>query len=75
MYSLWCSCFINTPSRSKPNPLCLPEALEGLKYLMSFIPAGIAVGSILVVLIYPLDKSRMEDINKQLKRDKKVILI
>jgi Na+/melibiose symporter-like transporter len=38
---------------------------------MSFIPAGIAVASILVVLIYPLDKSRMEDINKQLKEIRK----
>ena len=71
MYSLWCSCFINTPSRSKPNPLCLPEALEGLKYLMSFIPAGIAVASILVVLIYPLDKARMAEINRKLKEIRK----
>jgi GPH family glycoside/pentoside/hexuronide:cation symporter len=38
---------------------------------MSFIPSGIAAASILVVLIYPLDKSRMEDINKQLKEIRK----
>ena len=44
-----------------------PEALEGLKCYMSFIPAGIAAASILAVLIYPLDKARMDGINKQLK--------
>jgi len=38
---------------------------------MSFIPAGIAAASILVVLIYPLEKSRMEGINKQLKEIRK----
>ena len=44
-----------------------PEALDGLKYLMSFIPAAIAALSILILLIYPLDKKRMESINNQLK--------
>ena len=44
-----------------------PEALDGLMYLMSFIPAGIAIVSIFIVMIYPLDKQRMESINNQLK--------
>ena len=44
-----------------------PEALDGLMYLMSFIPAGIAIVSIFIVMIYPLDKQRMECINNQLK--------
>lgn len=42
-------------------------ALNGLKYLMSFIPAAIAGVSILVLLIYPLDTKRMETINAELK--------
>lgn len=44
-----------------------PEALGGLCYLMSFIPAAIAVLSMLVVFIYPLNHNRMEEINAQLK--------
>jgi GPH family glycoside/pentoside/hexuronide:cation symporter len=42
-------------------------ALDGLKYLMSFIPAAIAVVSILILVIYPLDTKRMEKINSELK--------
>ena len=48
-----------------------PEALDGLKYLMSFIPAGIAAVSILILMVYPLDKKRMESINSQLKAVRK----
>ena len=48
-----------------------PEALEGLKYLMSFIPAGIAALSILVIWIYPLNQSRMTEINNKLKTIRK----
>ena len=44
-----------------------PEALDGLKYLMSFIPAAIAALSIVVVFIYPLNKTRMAAINADLK--------
>lgn len=33
-----------------------PEALDGLKYLMSFVPAAIAGVSMLVMFIYPLNK-------------------
>ena len=43
------------------------EALDGLKYLMSFIPAAIAALSIVVVFIYPLNKTRMAAINADLK--------
>lgn len=45
-----------------------PEALQGLRYLMSFIPAVIALASILVVVFYPLGKSRMAEINEKLKQ-------
>ena len=42
------------------------EALQGLKYLMSFIPAAIAAVSILAVVAYPLGKKRMATINAEL---------
>ncbi|MGN0310284.1 MAG: MFS transporter, partial [Bacteroides sp.] len=45
-----------------------PEALNGLKYLMSFIPAAIAALSMLVVFIYPLNHDRMKRINEELKK-------
>ena len=44
-----------------------PEALDGLRYLMSFIPAAIAALSVLVLLIYPLNRNRMVTINEELK--------
>lgn len=49
------------------NAIQTPEALNGLRYLMSFIPAAIAAVSILVLLIYPLNKARMMAINAELK--------
>lgn len=49
------------------NAIQTPEALDGLKYLMSFVPAVIAAVSILVLFIYPLNKKRMEVINAELK--------
>lgn len=48
-----------------------PEALNGLRYLMSFIPAAIAAVSIVVLFIYPLNKSRMEAISAELKERRK----
>lgn len=50
------------------NAVQTPEALVGLKYLMSFIPAAIAAVSILVLVIYPLNKARMTTINAELKK-------
>ena len=43
------------------------DALDGLRYLMSFIPAAIAIVSIVILFIYPLDTKRMSDINARLK--------
>ena len=48
-----------------------PEALQGLKYLMSFIPAAIAAFSLLVVFVYPLNHARMAQINEELKSKRK----
>ena len=53
---------------SAENAVQTPEALDGLKYLMSFIPAAIAALSILVVFVYPLNKTRMAAINADLKK-------
>lgn len=45
-----------------------PEAaLQCLRYLMSFIPAAVALLAILVCHFYPLTTSRVRDINEQLK--------
>ena len=55
---------VTIPQRMPCRP---PEALDGLKYLMSFIPAAIAALSIVVVFIYPLNKTRMAAINADLK--------
>lgn len=44
-----------------------PDAIEGIQYLMSWLPAGIAVVSLLFILIYPLTTKRMKEINVQLK--------
>ncbi|WP_373801730.1 MFS transporter, partial [Bacteroides heparinolyticus] len=48
-----------------------PEAMDGLKYLMSFVPAAIAALSILVMFIYPLNNTRMAAINADLKERRK----
>lgn len=53
------------------NAVQTPEALDGLKYLMSFIPAAIAALSILMLFIYPLNRHRMEAINADLKLKRK----
>ena len=44
-----------------------PEAIEGIRLLVSWIPAGIAGLSALFVFIYPLTTKRMQEINKALK--------
>ena len=47
-----------------------PEALEGLRYLISWIPAGIACISAIFVFAYPLTTKRMKEINEQLKKER-----
>ena len=46
------------------------SALLCLRYLMSFIPAAVALFAFLVCHFYPLTTKRVEDISKQLKRDR-----
>ena len=43
------------------------EALKGLNLLMSFIPAGIALLSMVLIRFYPLTRSRMSEIESALK--------
>lgn len=45
-----------------------PEsAIYGMKLAMSWIPAGVAAIMTLILVFYPLDKKKMEDIGEQLK--------
>ncbi len=43
------------------------EAIHGIQLLMSWIPAGIALISILFIMIYPLGTKKMKEINEKLK--------
>lgn len=47
------------------------EAVYGIRLLMSWIPAGIAVISAIFVCVYPLTTKRMKEINEQLKQFRK----
>ena len=42
------------------------QAVLGLKYLMSWIPAAVAALAIVVVIFYPLDRKKMDGIQKEL---------
>lgn len=43
------------------------QALDGLRYLMSYIPAAVAVFGAFILLFYPLTTSRMADIDGKLR--------
>lgn len=49
-----------------------PEAIEGLRYLISWIPAGIAAISAAFIFIYPLTTKRMKEINDKLKSNREI---
>jgi len=44
-----------------------PETLHGLRLLVSLIPAAIGVLSVFIVLLYPLNETRMKEIETDLK--------
>lgn len=44
-----------------------PDAIEGLRMLISWIPAGVAALSALFIFIYPLTTKRMKEIGEKLK--------
>jgi len=43
-----------------------PEAINGIKYLMSWIPAAVSALAIVIVFFYPLTKKKMEGIQQEL---------
>lgn len=43
-----------------------PEAVNGIKLLMSWIPAGVSAVAIIIVFFYPLTKKRMQAIQEEL---------
>ncbi len=45
-----------------------PEAMHGLRVLMSWLPAGISIISLLFLLCYPLTTKKMREINAELKK-------
>ena len=47
------------------------EAIEGLRLLISWIPAGIAALSALFIFIYPLTTKKMREINSKLKETRR----
>lgn len=48
-----------------------PDAIEGIRLLISWIPAGIAALAALFILIYPLTTRRMREITEELKKTRK----
>lgn len=47
------------------------NAILGMKLTMSWIPAAIAALMIVIMVVYPLTKSKMNDISNQLKTIRK----
>ena len=43
-------------------------ALDGLRYLMSYIPAAVALFGAFILIFYPLTTSRMEEIDRDLRK-------
>ncbi len=55
----------------QPNEAQSPESLRGLLLLFSLIPAGMGVLSILLLLIYPLNEKRVQEIEAALDERRK----
>jgi len=51
----------------KANVEQTPATLEGLKWLMSLIPAGFGIISIILVMFYPLNEKKVAQIGADLK--------
>jgi GPH family glycoside/pentoside/hexuronide:cation symporter len=58
----------NTDAAAADNIVQPESALMVLRWLMSFIPAMVAALAIVVVWFYPLTKSRIEEINTELRK-------
>uniref|UniRef100_A0AB33IN38 MFS transporter n=1 Tax=Prevotella sp. GTC17253 TaxID=3236793 RepID=A0AB33IN38_9BACT len=65
--------YITDPAILAKGGVVQPEAaLDCLRYLMSFIPAGVALVSLVVVYFYPLTTEKIENINTQLKAVRRI---
>ncbi|MBR7028896.1 MAG: MFS transporter [Bacteroidaceae bacterium] len=49
------------------NAVQTPEAIHGIRLLMSWLPAAISVISLLFIMVYPLTTQRMKAINEALR--------
>ncbi len=52
------------------NSVQTPEALQGLRILMSWLPAAISIISLLFIVAYPLTTKRMKAINTALRQQR-----
>jgi GPH family glycoside/pentoside/hexuronide:cation symporter len=56
-----------------PNALHQTDsAILGMKLTMSYIPAAVAVMMVVIMIVYPLTKSKMKEINAKLKGIRKI---
>lgn len=55
---------------TRPDAVQTPEAIQGLKILMSWIPAAVSVLAVVVIFFYPLTKKKMEDIQVELSKQR-----
>ena len=61
--------YITDPELLAAGPVAQPEeALNCLRWLMSFIPACVALLSMCIVWFYPLTTERIHSINAELKK-------
>jgi GPH family glycoside/pentoside/hexuronide:cation symporter len=61
--------YITDPEVLAQGPVAQPEsALTCLRWLMSFVPACVALLSVCVVWFYPLTTERIKEINKELRK-------
>ena len=61
--------YITDPEVLAQGPVAQPEsALACLRWLMSFVPACVALLSVCVVWFYPLTTERIKEINKELRK-------
>jgi GPH family glycoside/pentoside/hexuronide:cation symporter len=61
--------YITDPELLAQGNVVQPEsALDCLRWLMSFIPACVALLSMCVVWFYPLTTERIDEINRELKK-------
>ena len=65
--------YISDPAALAKGSVIQPHtALTALRCLMSFIPAGVALVSLIVVSFYPLTTEKIRDVNGQLKQIRKM---